>query len=147
MCRWTLTAQKDGIDIGQYQLMIKKERCQIVNGDNYLCPCKCICPVRSWSMPINTHIARLDMKWKYLTMRTETGCQTKTELLFKTWSTQDDPSKAVSSSRLQKSQGRIVLKTLAMEEKSKDYRIVLGCVLQYVRGSQGPGPGKEGLPL
>ena len=99
------------------------------------------------SMLINTHGSRLDMEWKYLTMRTETGCWTKTEWLFKTWSTQDDPSKVLLPSRLQKSQGRVVLKTLAMEEKSKDYRIVLGCVLQYVRGSQSPRPGKEGLPL
>jgi len=35
------------------------------------------------SMPINTHVARLDMKWKYLTLGTEIGCQTKTKLMFR----------------------------------------------------------------
>jgi len=72
------------------------------------------------SMLINTHGSRLDMEWKYLTLGTVIGCWTRTGLLFKAWSTQDDPSKAPSPSRLQKSQGRIVLKTLAMEEESKD---------------------------
>ncbi len=66
---------------------------------------------------INTHDAGLDMERKYLILRTRTRCQTKTELLFKTWSIQDDPSKALLPSRLQKSQGRDALKTLAMEVK------------------------------
>ena len=60
-----------------------KSRLKRGYGDKYLYPCECISPVRSWSMPTNTHDATFDMEWKYLTMRAETGCRTKTELLFK----------------------------------------------------------------
>jgi len=65
------------------------------------------------SMLINTHGSRLNMEWKYLTLGTLIGCQTKTELLFKIWSTQDDPSKALLPSWLQRSQGKNCLKDLS----------------------------------